>query len=68
MNSTDVNLRDAPNLGSNQVTVLLYGQSLTITGEPTDADGVIWWPVQIDENPDVTGFVSEEFIQTDPAE
>jgi quercetin dioxygenase-like cupin family protein len=68
VNSTDVNLRDAPSLDSGQVTVLVYGQEMIIDGEPTEADGFTWWPVHIAESPDIAGYVADEFIQTDPAE
>jgi hypothetical protein len=68
VNSTDVNLRDAPGLDSGQVTVLLYGQEMIIDGDPTDVDGFTWWPVHIAESPDIAGYVAEEFIQSEPAE
>jgi quercetin dioxygenase-like cupin family protein len=68
VNSTDVNLRDAPGLNSGQVTVLLYGQELIIDGGPTEAEGFTWWPVHIAESPDLAGFVAADFIQAEPAE
>jgi quercetin dioxygenase-like cupin family protein len=68
VNSTDVNLRDAPSVDGGQVTVLIYGQELIIDGESTDADGYTWWPVHVADNPDITGYVVSEFIQSEPAE
>jgi hypothetical protein len=68
VNSLDVNLRDAPGLASNQVTLLEFNQQLVITGSPTDADGIRWWPVALAGDESVAGFVAEEFIQSDPAE
>jgi quercetin dioxygenase-like cupin family protein len=68
VNSLDVNLRDAPGLASNQVTVLEFNQQLVVTGGPTDGDGIRWWPVAIAGDESVAGFVAEEFIQTIPAE
>jgi quercetin dioxygenase-like cupin family protein len=68
VNSTDVNMRDAPSINGAQVTVLLYGQELTIDGEATEADGIIWWPVHVTADPSLAGFVTQEFIQTEPVE
>ena len=66
VNSTDVNLRDSPSINGGLVTVLLYGQEMIIDGEPTDADGIIWWPVHIADGPTLAGYVTQEFIQSDP--
>ena len=68
VNSTDVNLRDSPSINGGLVTVLLYGQEMIIDGEPTDADGIIWWPVHIADDPTLAGYVTQEFIQSDPVE
>ena len=68
VNSTDVNLRDSPSINGGVVTVLLYGQEMIIDGEPTDADGIIWWPVHIADDPTLAGYVTQEFIQSDPVE
>ena len=67
VNSTDVNLRDSPSTNGGQVTVLIYGQELIIDGDPTDADGFTWWPVHIADSPDITGYVVQDFIQSEPA-
>jgi hypothetical protein len=48
--------------------VLLYGQELTIDGDATEADGIIWWPVHVTADPSLAGFVTQEFIQTEPVE
>lgn len=68
VNSVDVNLRDAPSLAANQVTVLQFNQELVITGGPTDAEGIRWWPVALAGDNSIAGFVAEEFIQSTPAE
>jgi quercetin dioxygenase-like cupin family protein len=68
VNALDVNLRDAPGLASNQVTLLDFNQQLVVTGGPTDADGIRWWPVAVAGDESIAGFVAEEFIQSNPAE
>ena len=68
VNSSDVNMRDSASLDGGLVTVLLYGQAMIVDGGPTEADGVIWWPVHIADDESLAGFVSEEFLQTEPAE
>jgi quercetin dioxygenase-like cupin family protein len=68
VNSLDVNLRDAAGLASNQVTLLEFNQELVVTGGPTDADDIRWWPVAVAGDESITGFVAEEFIQSSPAE
>jgi quercetin dioxygenase-like cupin family protein len=68
VNSSDVNLRDSPSTNGGQVTVLIYGQELIIDGDPTDADGFTWWPVHIADNPDISGYVVQDFIQSDPVQ
>ena len=68
VNSLDVNLRDGASLASNQVTVLEFNQELVVTGGPSDADGIRWWPVAIAADESIAGFVAEEFIQSAPAE
>jgi len=68
VNSTDVNLRDSPSLNGGQVTVLLYGQQVTIDGDSVDADGVTWWPVHVTDDASLAGYVSAEFLQTDPVQ
>ncbi|HRA46538.1 MAG TPA: SH3 domain-containing protein, partial [Thermomicrobiales bacterium] len=68
VNSSDVNLRDSPSLNGGQVTVLLYGQEMTIDGDAVDADEVTWWPVHITADDTISGWVSGEFLQAEPVE
>lgn len=68
VNSTDVNLRDSPSTSGGQVTVLLYGQEMTIDGASVEGDGITWWPVHITADASIAGYVADEFVQTDPAE
>lgn len=68
VNSTDVNLRDSPTTAGGLVTVLIYGQELTVTGGPEDADGLTWWPVTVTSDQSLSGWVAAEFIQATPVE
>jgi len=58
-----VNLRAEPSTEADIVTVLTAGQTLTITGDSVEADGFIWWPVELADDPSITGFVAEDFIE-----
>ena len=68
VNSVDVNLRDSPSLNGNQVTVLIYGQEMTIDAAPVEADGVTWYQVHVTADASVAGYVSADFLQTDPVQ
>ena len=68
VNSTDVNLRDSPSTSGGQVTVLLYGQEMTIDGPSVEGDGITWWPVHVTADSSIVGYVAAEFVQTTPAE
>lgn len=56
-----VNLRSGAGIGNDVVTVLQTGDTLTITGGPTSADGYSWYAVQTATGS--TGWVAGEFLQ-----
>lgn len=58
-----VNLRSAPSTDASVVTTLSAGQQMTITGPSQQGSGHTWWPVSLVDDPTVTGFVAEDFIQ-----
>lgn len=60
-----VNLRDAPTReNSSVVQQLENGTLVTTTGaSQIGADGLIWWPVKLVDDPTVVGYVSDEFVQ-----
>jgi mannose-6-phosphate isomerase-like protein (cupin superfamily) len=66
VNSEGVNLRAGPGTDFEVVTQLFTGQVLTITGDSEEAEGYVWWPVELDEDPSVTGYIADEFF--DPLE
>jgi mannose-6-phosphate isomerase-like protein (cupin superfamily) len=59
----DVRLRSGPSTSASIVAGLAAGQTLTVTGEPVEADDITWVPVVDPENADRKGFVSAEFLQ-----
>jgi|GEM_PF-2681550 len=54
-----LNLRSHPSLGADVVWLMPYRTRLTITGEPTVADGYTWWPVRSFTE---SGYVVEDHI------
>lgn len=59
---TPLNLRAEPSI-SGEIVVELDGTStLTITGEPVDADDYTWYPVEVDASGEA-GFVASNYLQ-----
>ena len=58
----DVRLRAAPSTESEIVTALQQGTVLVVAGSPEEAEGLVWVPVEILDNPQITGYVAEEFL------
>lgn len=60
VNNDGVNLRAEATTSSDVVTVLATGTTVTITGEPTEADGYTWLPVKLEDG--TTGWVVQDFL------
>ena len=60
-----VNLRSSPSASAEILTELPIDTALTVTGEPVEADGYIWYPVDVTEGGD-SGFVAANFIRAAP--
>jgi hypothetical protein len=58
----EVNLRAEPSVGGEIVAVLQQGAELIVTGEGTEADGYLWYPVSNEATGD-SGFVAANFIR-----
>jgi hypothetical protein len=58
-----VNLRSSPSTDADVVTALSAGQQLTISGPSKQGNGHTWWPVTLVDDPSVSGYVAEDFIQ-----
>jgi quercetin dioxygenase-like cupin family protein len=58
-----VNVRSEPTINGAVIAVALLDQQLVITGESVEADDFIWWPVQFVDDPGLTGYIVEDFIE-----
>lgn len=61
-NEPDVNLRADASTSADIVATLAEGASLTVTGDPVDADGYTWYPVE-DSATGNSGFVAANFLR-----
>lgn len=63
----DINLRAAPATNADVVAVLDQGEKLRITGTAIEADGLVWWPVEVQATRQ-TGYVAEQFLSFEPGD
>jgi hypothetical protein len=61
-NEADVNMRSAATTSADIVATLALGTTLTVTGEPVDADGYTWYPVQ-DSATGNSGYIAANFLR-----
>jgi hypothetical protein len=61
-NEADVNLRSGATTSADIVATLVLDTSLTVTGDPVDADGYTWYPVQ-DPATGNSGFIAANFLR-----
>ena len=61
-NESEVNLRDAPSLGSSILAVLVQGQTFVIVSDPVEAEGFVWYEVQSLDDPNLRGFLAADFL------
>ena len=59
-----VNVRSEASTTGSAVTAVDSGDTVTITGDPVDADGYTWYPVQLADG--TTGFVVSDFLEMAP--
>ena len=57
---TSVNLRAAPSISSEVVTVLAGGTEVTVTGPAEEGDGLVWLPIE--DAKGNTGYVARELL------
>ena len=62
VNDDDVRIRAEPSLNGAILAGLSSGQLVVVLGEPVDADGYIWYPVQDVAAPDLQGWVAAPFL------
>ncbi|HEV2068114.1 MAG TPA: SH3 domain-containing protein, partial [Thermomicrobiales bacterium] len=59
---SSVNLRAEPSASAEIVAMLALGTELVVTGEGQNADGYLWYPVEVIESGEI-GFVVQDFIE-----
>lgn len=62
VNDSDVRIRAEPSLNGAILAGLSAGQLVVVLGEPVDADGYIWYPVQDVVAPELQGWVAAPFL------
>lgn len=61
-----VRIRTEGNLGGDIVDAFSAGTRFEVTGDPVDADGYTWYPVTSVDDPDISGWVTSDFIEPAP--
>lgn len=59
-----VNVRPAASTGQDAIAVANSGDTVTITGEPVEAEGRRWYPVQLADG--TAGFIVADFLEIAP--
>lgn len=62
VNSDGVNLRACAGTECDIVDQLYAGQTVTILGPAEDDGEYIWWPVSVDDDPSITGYLAQDFL------
>jgi sortase (surface protein transpeptidase) len=60
VNDSGVYLRSEASTAGEVVTTLSEGNVVTVLGDSQEADGYIWWPVQLEDG--TKGWVAEDFL------
>lgn len=63
-NNGTLNLRASASVEADVVQVLAEGTVMTVTADPTNADGLNWYPVRTDSG--AAGFVSAMYVEAAP--
>jgi hypothetical protein len=59
-----VNVRPAASTGQDAIGVANSGDTVTITGEPVEAEGMRWYPVELADG--TAGFIVADFLEIAP--
>jgi hypothetical protein len=62
VNSEGVNVRACASVTCDIVTQLFFGQTVTIEGPSEDDGEYIWWPISVDDDPSITGYIAQDFL------
>lgn len=63
-----VNVRAEPSLAGAPITQAFAGQLLLITGDSVEGEEYVWWPISFVDDPSITGYIVEDFIELVPEE
>ncbi len=63
VNESGVRLRADPSTDAEIVTDLDEGTLLLITGPTETGDEFVWYPVEVLDDPELTGYVAEDFLE-----
>jgi hypothetical protein len=58
-----VNIRTNPSTDAEIVVVVAEGTEMTVTGPSEEGGGYTWWPVSLNEDPTITGWVVNDFVE-----
>lgn len=61
-NDDNVRVRDAASSGGDIVEAFPADTEFVITGEPEEADGFVWYPVQAADDESITGWIADDFL------
>lgn len=62
INSDGVNMRSCASTDCEVITQVFLGQTVTILGPSEDDGTYVWWPVSLDDDPSITGYIAEDFL------
>ncbi len=63
VNATSLNVRSGPGTSYQAIAKLSQGTSVTIIGEQTGTDGVLWYQIRFTGSGELTGYVSSQYIK-----
>lgn len=62
VNSDGVNMRACGSTDCEIITQVFFGQTVTILGPSEDDGTYVWWPVSLDDDPSITGYIAQDFL------
>ncbi len=65
-NDDNVRVRAEASTGADIIEAYPSGTEFLITGEPEEADGFTWYPVELADDDTITGFVVDDFLDAAP--
>jgi Bacterial SH3 domain/Cupin domain len=57
-----VNVRIEPSTDAEIVVVVAEGTEMTVTGPSEEGGGYTWWPVSLNDDPTISGYVVNDFV------